>query len=120
VALHPIEQAPGGNGIRLSAAPEVVLDRLRAQSEVLADPVRYARAWDAFCEERRAGFLTRMFGFGKWLQRLNRRQWMFRHLGRPDLLRLYNLVSCESHRSALRTALDGMIERQTPPGGEAR
>ena len=114
VALHPIEQVPGGKGIRLSTAPEAVLDRLRAQSEVLADPVRYGRAWAAFCEERRAGFLTRMFGFGKWLQRLNRREWMFRHLGRPDLLRLYNLVSCESHRGALRTALDGMIERQAP------
>lgn len=115
VALHPIEQAPGGGGIRLAAAPDAVLERLRAQSEVLADPDRYGRAWVAFCDQRRAGFLARMFGFGKWLQRLNRRGWMFRHLAGADLLRIYNLVSCESHRSALRTALDGMIERRLPP-----
>lgn len=117
VSFHPIEQAPGGNGIRLSGAPEALLEKLRSQSEVLADPERYGRVWASFCGQRSAGFLTRMFGFGKWLQRLNRREWMFRHLTRSDLLRIHNLVSCESHRNALRTALDGMIDRRLPRDG---
>jgi poly-gamma-glutamate synthesis protein (capsule biosynthesis protein) len=119
VALHPIEQVPGGNGVRLSSGPgaEATLALLRSQSEVLADPARYAQVWAAFCAERQAGFLTRLFGFGRWLQRLNRRGWLFRHLTRADLLRIHNLVSCESHRDALRTSLDGMIDRADPPEG---
>lgn len=119
VALHPIEQVPGATGVRLSTGPgaEDTLALLRAQSAVLADPTRYAQAWRDFCDQRRAGFLTRLFGFGRWLQRLNRRGWLFRHLTRADLLRIHNLVSCESHRNALRTSLDGMIGRTDPPEG---
>jgi len=119
VDLHPLEQVPGGNGVRLSSGPEgeTTLALLRAQSEVLADPARCAQVWKDWCEQRRAGFLTRLFGFGRWLQRLNRGGWLFRHLTRADLLRIHNLVSCESHRDALRASLDGMIDRADPPEG---
>ncbi|WP_279341246.1 CapA family protein [Geothrix mesophila] len=117
VALHPIEQLAGGGGIRRSSEREAqaLLERLRVQSDVLEDPERYSQVWNAFCDQRRAGFLTRLFGFGRWLQRLNRREWLFRHLTPADLLRIYNLVSCESHRGALRTSLDNLIDRTIPP-----
>lgn len=116
VALHPIEQVPGGSGVRRSsgASAEATLALLREQSKVLADPARYGQVWRSYCVERRAGFLTRLFGFGRWLQRLNRRGWLFRHLTRADLMRIHNLVSCESHREALRTSLDGMIDPADP------
>lgn len=116
VSLHPIEQVAGGGGIRRSSEQEAqaLLETLRVQSDVLGDPERYIQVWNAFCDQRRAAFLTRLFGFGRWLQRLNRREWLFRHLTPADLLRIYNLVSCESHRSALRTSLDHLIDRAVP------
>ncbi len=119
VVFHPIEQAPGADGVRLCGKrdADAVLKRLDAQSEVLGDPERYAQVWGSYCEARQAGFLTRLFGFGTWLRRLNRREWMFRRLTQPELLRIYNLVSCESHRSALRASLDSLIDRRTPPQG---
>ncbi|WP_257307415.1 CapA family protein [Geothrix campi] len=119
VSLHPVTQVPGGNGIRLCADPEAqaTLARLRAQSEVLADPERYSLAWQEFCSQRSASFLTRLFGLGRWLQRVNRWGWLFRHLTRSDLLRVHNVVSCESHRNALRTALDHLIDLKLPPSG---
>ena len=122
VALHPVEQVPGGKGIRLASEPEArdTLAVLAAQSQLLGDPERYAQAWASFCDQRRDGFLTHLWGFGKWLQRLNRNEWMFRHLTQADVLRIYNLISCESHRSALRASLDHLIERQVPPAGGER
>lgn len=112
VALHPIEQVPGGNGIRLAPADraEALLRTVEAQSEVLADPARLSEAWAAFAAPRLPGYLTKLFGFGRWLQRLNRGGWMFRHLGAGELLRIYNLLSCESNRSALREALDRALQ----------
>lgn len=114
VALHPIEQVPGGNGIRLAAADraEALLRSVEDQSEVLADPARLAEAWAGFAAPRLPGYLTKLFGLGRWLQRLNRGGWMFRHLGAGELLRIYNLLSCESNRSALREALDRALQER--------
>jgi poly-gamma-glutamate synthesis protein (capsule biosynthesis protein) len=118
VSFHPLKQLPGDEGVRLSPQPEAqaLMELLRLQSEVLADPERYALVWSSYCDQRREGFLTRLFGLGSWLQQLNRRGWLFHRLSQADLLRIQNLVSCESHRNALRTSLDNLIDTRSLAG----
>jgi poly-gamma-glutamate synthesis protein (capsule biosynthesis protein) len=115
VGFHPLSQLADGSGVRLSPPTEAqaLLETLKRQSEVLEDPERYAQAWSAYCDQRREGFLTKLFGLGIWLQRLNRWGWLFRRLSRGDLLRLQNLVGCESLRNALRTSLDNLIDARS-------
>lgn len=121
ISFHPLKQLPDGSGVRLSPESETqaLLETLRLQSEILADPERYSQVWSSYCDQRREGFLTRLFGLGTWLQRLNRWGWLFHRLSQADLLRIQNLVTCESHRNALRTSLDNLIDaRSVSEGGQ--
>lgn len=118
VEFHPIEQAPDGIGIRLCSAEaaQQVLAGLRERSAILADPGQYAQVWSAWCERRRDAYLTKVFGMGKWLGRLNRGDWMFKLLSAKTVLGLYNIVSCESHRATFRGGLDLFLRRFSSNG----
>jgi poly-gamma-glutamate synthesis protein (capsule biosynthesis protein) len=110
---HPVEQSPSGPGIRL-CSPETaqrVLEGLEERSGILADPARYAEVWSAWCDRQQPAYLTKLFGMGRWLDRLNRGSWMFRRLSLRTLLGIYNVISCESHRATFLGGLDRAIRR---------
>jgi poly-gamma-glutamate synthesis protein (capsule biosynthesis protein) len=111
--LHPIEQAPDAIGIRLCAPESArkILDGLQGRSAVLKDALQYGQVWKDWCERQRDAYLTKVFGLGKWLGRLNRGCWMFRFLSSRTLLGIYNIVSCESHRATFRGGVDLVLDR---------
>ncbi|HJV90102.1 MAG TPA: CapA family protein [Holophagaceae bacterium] len=117
VELHPLGRNPDGPGIRRQAPgqAETLLSGLRARSEVLADPARYRKAWEAYCQERRPAYFSKMLPFGRWFHRFNRRDWMFRFFSDSALIGLDNAIRCESHRAALRTGIDLHLGRDLRP-----
>ncbi len=120
VGFQVIEQNPAGPGIRCMSTEGArqVLAGLRARSGVLEDPGAYSSEWEAWCAAHRNAYLSRIFAFGLWLSLLNRRFWMFRLLSAATLLKIYNILNCESHRAAFRQGLEQLIRRS--PGREGR
>jgi poly-gamma-glutamate capsule biosynthesis protein CapA/YwtB (metallophosphatase superfamily) len=112
--FHPLEKTSSALGIQ-RCSPEGaqrVLEGLRERSTILLDPLQYAHAWEAWCEQRRDAYLTKVFGMGKWTGRLNRGSWMFRFLSARTFLGIYNIVSCESHRATFRGGVDLALSRR--------
>jgi poly-gamma-glutamate synthesis protein (capsule biosynthesis protein) len=112
--LIPHEQRGESIGVRLMNADDgaALLARLRAESAELADPDAFAARWNAFCRERARLYFSILRGHGRLARKLNA------HTGfanafysKGEMLDLYNVVRCETHREMLETLIAGEVDR---------
>ncbi len=102
--LLPFEQSTTGIGTRLlkGDAEATFRRRLHERSALIVDPAVARREWAAFCARHRHEYLSTVLGHGRILGRLNRHGHLARLLYRRfALLRVRNVITCETHREAL-------------------
>lgn len=108
----PFEQSDPVPGARkLVGKRELELRRqLEERSAALRDPAFVEADWARFCEAKGHGYMSALLGYGRILRRFNRGGFVERVLlGRSRLASVRNLLSCETHREALQTILDGRL-----------
>ena len=115
VELLPYQQWTGGPGIKkLDAAAEADLLRdIERRSKEVTDWERVEELWKSHCERRRSYYFSLLRGHNRALRFLSRnktvRQVLFR-LKRRAMRVVSNAIRCESHRDAIVTTLEGMLD----------
>jgi poly-gamma-glutamate synthesis protein (capsule biosynthesis protein) len=112
MSIIPYVQSFGHVGVkRLDEESEEFFRRkLTDRSEAIKDDSFVLEQWLEYCNKQKYVYANRIFGYNRLLSKLNRRGLLFGLFGnRRHLLRLQNLISCESHREVLETVLDNKM-----------
>lgn len=89
-------------------------DKFREYSVALSSIEQIEAMWRVFCERRKTIYLSILLGVPSWVMRVLRRLHMTRIIGycaalkKKELLMLRNIMTCESHREASLSILEGM------------
>lgn len=114
IELLPYEQPVGHAGIRRMSgtAERAFMGEMDERSSLLSNGAYVEERWAKFCEKRKDHYL---FGFlpglinNRVLQKING---VLPFIGRcyteKQLLRIENMIRCESHREVVETLLEGM------------
>jgi poly-gamma-glutamate synthesis protein (capsule biosynthesis protein) len=77
---------------------------LAERSAAVQDDAFVQAEWLKFCEERKHDYISSLLGHNRILSKLNSRGWLTRLLyNQRVLLRVRNIVCCETHREAIET-----------------
>jgi poly-gamma-glutamate synthesis protein (capsule biosynthesis protein) len=108
--LIPFVQSDPVPGARRMDKPavEALLSELAAKARAIEKDEYVSEEWARLCNDRKHGYLNVLLGHNRLLSRANRHGRLARLLyGKRRLLSAKNLVSCESHREAIETIVDG-------------
>lgn len=106
----PFEQSDPTPGARRLTGEKRsrLLQQLEERSKAILNPDFVAEEWRRFCADREHSYMSSVLGHGGILRRLNSKGLLERAFYGPDrLAAVRNVVSCETHREALQTILDG-------------
>lgn len=110
--LLPYVQSEGGAGAVKLAGPEAkkFLKEIQERSSRLSDEVFIKKEWLRFCNTNRSSFFMKLLpGFmnNRIISKLNSMVPFAEHLySEKHLLRMENLINCESHREVIQTILE--------------
>ena len=111
--LLPFVQSDSSLGARVMDAEkaEAFLRDLAAKSRAILDDQYVREEWRRFCEERKHGYLSVLFGHNRLFRVANRHGHLARVLYNSSrLLGTRNVICCETHREALETIFnEGMV-----------
>jgi poly-gamma-glutamate capsule biosynthesis protein CapA/YwtB (metallophosphatase superfamily) len=104
--IVPFQQSTSLPGTRRmpKELESVFLRQIDSRSASVSDPLWVAKEWNSFCMSQQHDYLSTLLGYGRILSRINRSGLLQRLLYRRiTLLRVRNVISCETHREALQT-----------------
>jgi hypothetical protein len=115
VRVVPYLQTFGRPGLQaMDVAQETeFMEAFECRNEQIKDPAFLERNWKAYCAKLEAAYFGAFRGHGLAVYRLNKLLRFTRLFYSPHKMAvLRNCVRCESHREALLTMLDNILERK--------
>lgn len=110
--LVPCEQLGAGRGVRRmgSRRAEDLLQRVAERSEQITDQRFVVDQWRELCRQRRDYYFGAVLGHGRILQHAGRLSGLrLLPYSTKALLRMGNVIRCETHREVLETVLEDLL-----------
>ncbi len=113
--LIPYKQVAPESGTRLMPPKEkeAFIDKLKRDSVALQDRELLQRLWDDFCYTKRDNYINKIRGtnglLGKLYSKLNLVNRLYND---DDILKLQNIIRCETHHEVLESILRREVERR--------
>ncbi len=111
VEYIPIRKTGNCVSLASGAKAEDILAAFRYRSEEIYQDGFVARHYRQFAQENRASYLRKLFGFGKWMSRIDRHllKGMLLKIkcNNKQMLSMQNYIECEAHRELI---IEGLRE----------